>query len=338
MYFNLPIFTNAEPIKNKFTNSVIKAFIKIYGRGRIQSPTHRLETDSGSEFTNSQIRDFFLNSIGVMMRFGKPEHHKQQSYTERAIQAIEEPLLKRMTAQELKTGETSVEWSEDFYDIFRIGDIKWNPKVHIIKKLILSTEQPSTYLLDGPHGRLGVSRCAYTRKELQVISINEKPLPDSVIKGQPKRYVSEKILNHRTRKERTDIFQIHEITCNIIYYLDQLAEEDYWKAVVNYKNSDEELEHAFKKYLDTNKALKDSLYKKFIDLANKKEKAFVYQDRDRKNYVTRWIYSYEILIFHDKPEETIWQSDYWEDKDPDDPTNWQSEYSKDPSDSDEDPD
>src|SRR5579883_2553473 len=66
-----------------------------------------------------------------------------------------------------------------------------------------------------------------------------------------------------TSFERTDIFQIHKIACNIIYHLDQLAEEDYWKAVVNYKNSDEELEHAFKKYLGTNRALKDKLYKKF---------------------------------------------------------------------------
>ncbi|GBC01027.1 hypothetical protein RclHR1_40360001 [Rhizophagus clarus] len=209
---------DAEPIKNKFTNSIIKAFIKIYGRGHIQPPTHRLETDSGSEFTNSQIRDFFLNSIG-----------------------------------ELKTGETSVEWSKDFHDIvrlvdekwqrdpskipegppkidkntellleetqvrtkflepisvlgkklhgkFRTEDNKWDPKVRIIKKLILSPEQPPTYLLDGLHGRLGVSRCTYTRKELQVIPINEKPPPDSVIRGQPERYVPEKILNYRTRK------------------------------------------------------------------------------------------------------------------------------------------
>ncbi|GBC08665.1 hypothetical protein RclHR1_00830016 [Rhizophagus clarus] len=160
---------DAEPIKNKTANSILKAFIKIYGRSCIQPPTHRLETDSGSEFTNSQIRDFFLNSIGVMIRFGEPGCHKQQSYAERAIQAIQEPFLKRMTAQELKT-----------------GDIKWDPKIRIIKKLILSPEQPPTYLL----------------LELQVIPINKKPPPDSVIRGQPERYVPEKILNHRTRKDQ----------------------------------------------------------------------------------------------------------------------------------------
>ena len=101
---------------------MLNAFIKIYRRGRIQPPTHRIETDSGTEFTNTQMRDFFLNTLSVMVRYGEPRRHKQQAYTERAIQAIEEPLLKRMTAQELKTGMTSVEWSEDFYDIVNLVD------------------------------------------------------------------------------------------------------------------------------------------------------------------------------------------------------------------------
>ncbi|GET66072.1 DDE-type integrase/transposase/recombinase [Rhizophagus irregularis DAOM 181602=DAOM 197198] len=244
---------DAEPLKDKTANRVLNGFVKIYRRNRIKPPTHRIETDSGSEFTNDQVRDFFLNSLGVMMRFGEPGRHKQQSYAERAIQAIQEPLLKRMVAQELKTGVTSVEWSEDFCDVvnkideiwqrnppdiptgspkvskktellsegthvrvkldepisvlgnklhgkFRTGDIRWNPNIRVIKKMILSPEQPPTYLLDGPHGRLGVSRCAYTRKELQIVPENEHPPPDSVIRGQPERFVPERILRHRIRK------------------------------------------------------------------------------------------------------------------------------------------
>ncbi|CAB4446368.1 unnamed protein product [Rhizophagus irregularis] len=244
---------DAEPLKDKTANRVLNGFVKIYRRNRIKQPTHRLETDSGSEFTNDQVRDFFLNSLGVMMRFGEPGRHKQQSYAERAIQAIQEPLLKRMVAQELKTGVTSVEWSEDFHNVvskvdelwqrnppdiptvspkvskktdlltegtrvrvkldepisvfstkfhgkFRTGDIRWNPNIRVIKKMILSPEQPPTYLLNGPHGRLGVSRCAYTQKELQVVPENERPPPDSVIRGQPERFVPEQILRHRIRK------------------------------------------------------------------------------------------------------------------------------------------
>ncbi|GET61938.1 putative rve super family integrase [Rhizophagus irregularis DAOM 181602=DAOM 197198] len=206
---------DAELLKDKTANRVLNGFVKIYRKNRIKPPTHRLETDSGSEFTNDQIRNFFLNSLGVMMRFGEPGRHKQQSYAERAIQAIQEPLLKQMVVQELKTGVTSVKWSEDFHNIvskvnelwqrnppniltgspkvskktdllsegtrvrvkldepisvlgnklhgkFRTGDIRWNPNIRVIKKMILSPEQPPTYLLNGPHGRLGVSRCAYT--------------------------------------------------------------------------------------------------------------------------------------------------------------------------------
>ncbi|GET56813.1 hypothetical protein DFA_00299 [Rhizophagus irregularis DAOM 181602=DAOM 197198] len=219
-----------KALKDKTANKVLNGFVKIYRRNRIKPPTHRIETDSGSEFTNDQ-----------------------QSYAERAIQAIQEPLLKRMVAQELKTGVTSVEWSEDFHDVvskideiwqrnppdiptgspkvskktellsegihvrvkldepisvlgnklhgkFRTGDIRWNPNIRVIKKMILSPEQPPTYLLDGPHGRLGVSRCAYTRKELQIVPENEHLPPESVIRGQPERFVPERILRHRIRK------------------------------------------------------------------------------------------------------------------------------------------
>ena len=95
---------DAEPIKDKTTQSVLNAFIKIYRRGRIQPPINKVECDSGKEFDNTLIRDLFINSIGVLIRYGEPGQHQQQAYAERAIQKIEEPLIKRMTAQEIKTG------------------------------------------------------------------------------------------------------------------------------------------------------------------------------------------------------------------------------------------
>ncbi|GET60707.1 chromobox protein homolog 5-like [Rhizophagus irregularis DAOM 181602=DAOM 197198] len=200
---------DAELLKDKTANRVLNGFVKIYRRNRIKPPTHRLETDSRSEFTNDQVRDFFLNSLGVMMRFGEPGRHKQQSYAERAIQAIQEPLLKRMVAQELKTGVTSVEWSEDFHNIVSKVNELWqrnppdiptgSPKVS--KKTDLLSEGTRVRVkLDEPISVLGVSKCAYIRKELQVVPINEKPPPDSVIRGQPERFVPEQILRHRIRK------------------------------------------------------------------------------------------------------------------------------------------
>ena len=130
-----------------------------------------------------------------------------------------------MTAQELKTGELSPEWVDDFHDIvdavdrkwrrnppkipvgsprifmndallsegtrvrvkldepisvlgkklhgkFRTGDIRWDPEIRTIKKLILSSDQPPTYLLNGPHGRLGVSRCESNFSLFQIMKIH----------------------------------------------------------------------------------------------------------------------------------------------------------------------
>jgi hypothetical protein len=200
---------DAESLKNKTAKRVLNRFVKIYRRGRIKPSTHQLKVDFGSEFTNKQVRDFFLNELNVLMRFG------ESSFAERVIQEIQVPLLERMTAQEMLTGLTSVKWSKDFHDIvkrvddfwqrnpsniptgspkvtkktkllpegtrvrvkltdhisvlrqklyrsFWMEDIRWNPKICVIKKMILSPEQPPMYLLDGLQGRLGISRCAYT--------------------------------------------------------------------------------------------------------------------------------------------------------------------------------
>ncbi|PKB93724.1 hypothetical protein RhiirA5_440503 [Rhizophagus irregularis] len=45
-----------------------------------------------------------------------------------------------------------------------------------------------------------VTRCAYTRKELQIVPENERPPPDSVIREQPERFVPEQILWHHIKK------------------------------------------------------------------------------------------------------------------------------------------
>ena len=244
---------DGELLKDKTAQSVFNGFKKIYQRGRIKPPTDRLEVDSGKEFDNEIIRNLFTRTIGILIRFGETARHRQQSFAERAIQAIEGPLLARMNAQEKLTGVTSVEWSEDFHDIvdkvdedwqrdppkmpegppkvnkntellpegtrvrvrlyepisilgkklhgkFRTGDIRWDPRIHVIKKLMLSPEQPPTYLLDGSQGRLGVSRCAYTRKELQIVPEHENSPPLSVLRERPSHYIAEKILGQRIRK------------------------------------------------------------------------------------------------------------------------------------------
>ena len=93
---------DGEPLKNKEAGTVLRAFRRIYKRGRIIPPIHRLEVDNGTEFNNKLVCNFFINEIGILMRFGQPGRHRQQCYTERAIQAIQEPLIHRITAVELE--------------------------------------------------------------------------------------------------------------------------------------------------------------------------------------------------------------------------------------------
>ncbi|GBC43262.2 hypothetical protein PPL_12641 [Rhizophagus irregularis DAOM 181602=DAOM 197198] len=113
---------DVELLKNKTANRVLNGFAKIYKRNC---------------------------RLGVMMKFEEPGRHKQQLYAEQAIQAIQEPLLKRMAAQELKTRMTSVEWSEDIHDVVNKIDEFWqrsppdistgSPKVS--KKIDLLSEE-----------------------------------------------------------------------------------------------------------------------------------------------------------------------------------------------------
>ncbi|PKC55849.1 hypothetical protein RhiirA1_474924 [Rhizophagus irregularis] len=147
---------DAEPLKDKTANRVFNGFVKIYRRNRIKPPTHQLEIDFGSEFTNDQIRS--------------PKVSKKMD------------LLSEGTRVRIKLDEPMLVFGNKLYGKFRTGDIRWNPNICVIKKMILLPEQPSTYLLNRPHGQLGISRCAYTRKELQVVPINKRPSPDYVIR------------------------------------------------------------------------------------------------------------------------------------------------------------
>lgn len=53
---------------------------------------------------------------------------------------------------------------------FRSGDIRFDPKVRIIKRILLKSNKSSMYLLDELNG---VEKVVYTKNELQVILDDE---------------------------------------------------------------------------------------------------------------------------------------------------------------------
>src|SRR5690606_5783626 len=102
--------TDAAPLKNKKSSNLVKAFQKIYKRGILKIP-RRLEVDAGLEF-QGDLSNWFIEN-GVKIRVAKPHRHRQQAIVERQNQFIGKELFKRMTAQELLTGETSTQWVTD---------------------------------------------------------------------------------------------------------------------------------------------------------------------------------------------------------------------------------
>jgi len=114
---------DAEPIRNKKAITVLQAIKKIYKRGVLDYPL-QIKVDDGSEFKGA-FKTFFVNN-GSKFFSAQPARHRQIALVEARNRQIGTYLFKRMTAQELKTGETSREW------------VKWLPKIVAIlnKKMV----------------------------------------------------------------------------------------------------------------------------------------------------------------------------------------------------------
>ncbi|CAB4411662.1 unnamed protein product [Rhizophagus irregularis] len=134
-----------------------------------------------------------------------------------------------MVAQELKTGVTSVEWSEDFHNVVSKVDEHWqrnppdiptgSPKVSKKTDLLsegtrvrVKLDEPISVLGNKLHGKFRTGDIRWNpnirvypdvrtpEKSCRLFPENERPPPDSVIRGQPERFVPERILRHRIRK------------------------------------------------------------------------------------------------------------------------------------------
>lgn len=110
---------DAEPLKTKSSKAVLNALKNMYKRKILEKPYNKINVDSGSEF-KGEFSKFFTDD-GVDVVVALPNRHRQVALVETRNKAIGDYLLKRMVAQELKTGELSTEW------------IEWLPK--LIKRL-----------------------------------------------------------------------------------------------------------------------------------------------------------------------------------------------------------
>ncbi|KYQ93229.1 hypothetical protein DLAC_05872 [Tieghemostelium lacteum] len=225
--------TDAEPLKTKYSSEVKEAFEEIYKRGILKLPV-QIQMDPGSEF-KGETKKYFEDE-GVDIRYGIVGRHRNQALVESRNKSIGSALHKRMTAEEILTGEVSRSWVSDLPVIikslnkrlkrvvskgklisdlpvcegdsceilnigdkvrslldnpidyttekrlhgnFRASDIRWNPKVKTISKLMIKPGYPPLYKVKG-------SKIWYTKNQLQLVDDNEEKPEKRVIRGKPK--------------------------------------------------------------------------------------------------------------------------------------------------------
>ena len=106
--------TDAEPIKNVNSSAVLKAVLKIYGRGILKQP-NTIITDSGREFQGEFNRYFTDNKVNFKKALAG--RHRQVGLVEKYNGIIARVLFMRMAAEELHTGKPSTKWIQDLKNI-----------------------------------------------------------------------------------------------------------------------------------------------------------------------------------------------------------------------------
>ena len=109
---------DAEPLKSKKPEEVLKAFRTIYRRKYLKWPKSFLHVDPGSEFKGVVVKEF--QKKGIIVRVGKAGRHRQQALVEKANSYIGRAIMKRQTAEELVTGETARQWISDLPKIVKV--------------------------------------------------------------------------------------------------------------------------------------------------------------------------------------------------------------------------
>jgi hypothetical protein len=125
---------DAEPLKGRSAQDVTNAFKTLYARGILKPPKLQIQVDAGSEFKGVTAKYFKDQHIAV--RVAKTGRHRQQALVERRNQIIAVILFKRMSAEELITGEVSKDWVQDLPDVIKaINEVQTTNSAKVQKKL-----------------------------------------------------------------------------------------------------------------------------------------------------------------------------------------------------------
>lgn len=108
---------DAEPLKDRDNKTVLDGFTKIYKRKYLKYPMI-ITLDQGAEFKANT--EAYFQKHKTYVKYALTGRHRQLANVERLNQRIQSVLFKRMTAQELLTGETSKEWVADLAPLIEL--------------------------------------------------------------------------------------------------------------------------------------------------------------------------------------------------------------------------
>ncbi len=149
---------DAEPIKEVNPANVLKGFKEIFKRKYLNYPLF-ITFDKGHEFKGAEIINYF-KANGTNVKYALTGRSRQLANAERANQKIATVLFKRMTSQELITGEPDKQWVDDLKPLIEVlNEHKKKPLEHELKTIpfvdkysgkLLTIGQNVRQLLDYP--------------------------------------------------------------------------------------------------------------------------------------------------------------------------------------------
>jgi hypothetical protein len=101
---------DAVALKEKTQEAVYKGFKKLF-KQKILEPPQIMQMDSGSEFKNKLIKDYF-DDLKIVVKYTLTNRHKQNSIVERKNREIGNIILTYQGLKEAKTKKISKTWHE----------------------------------------------------------------------------------------------------------------------------------------------------------------------------------------------------------------------------------
>lgn len=163
--------------------------------------TEYTKDDEKKEITSTEWVDDLPQVVKVLNarigKFKKPNVKKLQELPIKGDK-MNYQLLEEGQKVRVKLDKPEEATGKKYGGRFRATDIKYSPKVRVIKHIILKPGYPPLYLLDDPKGKDEYERgVAYTKQQLQLVDENEK-LPPAYVQ---RKYIVDKILDKKMMKK-----------------------------------------------------------------------------------------------------------------------------------------